>query len=555
MGLSGGFTGRASSFRVPVTGPAPQLPNGSFGLEPVLEAAPGVPLPLGPQFVDDPRAVPGEAAFRAAGAEPPELAVRTAAELFPYNQCFSTIIPFLSNYYPELAVVNYYDTGPARILDAAKRASEAKARATAEGRDMFTDELPEGEPEGGYPQLAAATSDARQLAFISKNRSRGGKKHTVKDFIDICKRSFGDDDLDLVRIHKFPDVKAYDDKDSERFADVLKMIQINNWAGFLHTRFSRHEPRMPASGQYRETLLNSGHIIPFVSPAGSGCIFFFDPLFKHTRPLVAIDMASDEYLLTPRTLMHILYDTRPDAVSNYYQFVEEVVVLQRKAVPLQPQHGLVSRHTGGFLQLPDDEAERQEALSLLTRPDDIYNSLLTAQPIGAENLHGHFFTIGHLPRRLKPDNIDIHPELARRYVYSGRAINPFDPPHVDLGIPGRNIDTMLEKTSSKGQRIQYELKLRGDVVEGKLLKDGVLVPPTGEEGSATFVDRFATQAAARAEYYGSMRHLLDNLGYVIVNRRTEERGAVSLSQYNAAGGELVDETEDEKHTGGAMDGE
>jgi len=545
---------------------------------------------LGRQFqAPEVQAPPVEEGAAGGGADEgqlvvPEPPLRPFRELFPPNTCFTMIIPFLSYYYPEFAALRQEFSPPdaagghdddldyeededeEHLGGAVGKSNAAFAPASASGAlsakitpSVVAEKPAIVNPEEHY--VFVSNADLLQLQFIRKNRSTSShpdllyKFKIVKDFMETCRATFQADvaepyfffDLDeeltvdkrRERAQKLKVKEVTEDEvlleyedDDYVFSYALHDVQRNHYSGIIYLTSSSQDMRTTAVEARRHSGEFS-HVIPFVSPPGSNCIYFFDSDMQHGLPLMALDVSRADVeppdmvpdghgLFVPKEgtgkpglaflrndFLRLMF---PGHTANYLEeglmashlasparrfdfYVHTLVVLEVPAQILPKQLTLISRHTGALTMFDfDDEELRERQLKGLARADDLLNQqdteadLRTVQPLGRAALGRHFFQ----PPELQPTGREgdvteedwlARPDLARRLIYGGRAIDVINPYsyNIDLGEPTN--PSLLARLQTVNRRKEphertISIYLIGDIVVSVDVVDGIDVPST-----------------------------------------------------------------------------
>lgn len=562
---AGGVPPSAARYSVPV--------RSADATQHVLGAAPDFAFPKAVM-----PGAPSNAAAAAAGAgAAAEPLIRPPKELHPLNACFTTIIPYLSHYYPEFSAVlikrafveddiedDLYDEGEGEGEDGGELEDEAdEIEEQGEGLGIFAVDAPlrvpafavGAEAVDPYPDLMVPRSEYEQLQFIRTKRvsdhtGQGrelGRADILEDFVLVCDRVFPSTYLRNTVIHSFPDDNRESSRAEDRsntirmdtrFTQLLELVQTSNWAGVLELKASRHDPR--------STTVRVYHVIPFVAPPRAKCIQFFDPQTKHGRPLTAIDMLLESdveeekypYVLSRQNFIRMLHSSQRGNLrgtddGSYDLYVSRVMVLRREAQTLPRAFSLVSRHTGGRTLLSGQLVDRERQLSLLTRPDDLINDILRARPIGhgardaaavRASLEPHYMFDAPAPGEPDPnstiEDIQRNFEEAKHLVYGGRAIQIRDPYNIYIGRPDdRKITATLQPNEDRGDVFEVTVELNGLQVNVDRYRNFKVEHHQGFN--------LSSQANAQQVFYNLMSDFIERLNYSIVEWEAEPRIAAA----------------------------
>jgi hypothetical protein len=399
-----------------------------------------------------------------------------------------------------------------------------------------------------------AMSDMQQLRLISERIATGGKIGkwgVIEAFEDVCRKVFGmwateslyynDPDRPKPEKQRKPGSRKRvrdppdEDKLDKEFSSKFEEIQRLNFSGCLVVDISAFDMRPSAVAVRRPDAAATedsiwGHVIPFVSPPGAGCVQFFDPQRHFEAPLIALDFSKANaeaggFVFTRELCLRLLFAGQsqnendqgatdvvgPGGRVNF--FVRGVGILRHPARILPSRNTLISRTTGGLVLLEPDNTQHQ--LDRMVRPDQFMatRDFDQLRPIGRAQLARYYYT----PTvQADEDYEEENPRLARnlddarRLIYSGRPMDVTDPPILRGQATPRNLNAILFKPPATEMDIML---LRRNVYT--VIVDTANDPLGTDAWEELDNPPFASRRAAEDNFFRKIRYAIEQQGYYL----------------------------------------
>jgi hypothetical protein len=415
-----------------------------------------------------------------------------------------------------------------------------------------------------------AMSDMQQLRLISERVATGGKIGkwgVIEAFEDVCRKLFGmwateslyynDPDRprperrkpgSKKRVRDPPDEDTLDKEFSSKFEEVQRL----NFSGCLVVDISAFDMRESAVAVRRPDAAAAedsiwGHVIPFVSPPGAGCVQFFDPQRHFEAPLIALDFSKANakaggFVFTRELCLRLLFAGQsqnendqgatdvvgPGGRANF--FVRGVCILRHPARILPSRNTLISRTTGGLVLLEPDNTQHQ--LDRMVRADQFLatRDFDQLRPIGRAQLARYYYT----PTvQADEDYEEENPRLARnlddarRLIYTGRPMDVTDPPILRGQATPRNLNAILFKPPATEMDIML---LRRNVYT--VTVDTANDPLGTDAWEELDNPPFPSRRAAEDNFFRKIRYAIEQQGYYLKDDIVELPESAQWNHYS-----------------------